>query len=178
VDTRNANGEFGGPPLKGNSVRSFTIPDNKDCNIPATAEAYSLNVTVVPPGPLGFLTIWPTGQSKPNVSMLNSYDGRVKATAAIVPAGTEGSVNVYVSDATDVVLDIDGYFAPLNNSTLAFYPLPPCRVADTRNANGDLGGPYLAGGVPRDFPVLESTCGVPNTAQAYSLNFAAVPRSP
>ena len=157
VDTRNANGEFGGPPLQGNSTRSFAIPDNQDCNIPSTVAAYSLNVTVVPHGSLGYLTVWPTGQDQPVISTLNSYDGRTKANAAIVPAGTQGAVSVYVTDTTDVLLDIDGYFAPVSNSTLAFYPLAPCRVADTRNSSGDLGGPFLSGGVPRDFPVLESS---------------------
>ena len=176
VDTRNPNGEFGGPPLQRNSVRSFTIPDNKDCNIPSTAAAYSLNVTVVPHGFLGYLTVWPTGENRPLVSTLNSYDGRVKANAAIVPAGTQGAVSFYVTNTTDLVLDIDGYFAPVSSSTLAFYPLPPCRVADTRNPNGDLGGPYLKGGVNRDFPILEaSSCNIPNTAHAYSLNFTVVP---
>ena len=60
-------------------------------------------------------------------------------------------------------------------STLQFYPLTPCRVLDTRNANGDLGGPYLVSGQERDFPVLESTCNIPSTAQAYSMNFTVVP---
>ncbi len=166
-------------PIQGNTSRDFTVPQLGGCNIPTTAAAYSLNVTVVPPGPLGYLTIWPTGGSQPNVSTLNSYDGRVKANAAIVPAGSQGAVSVYVSDTTDLVLDIDGYFAPVSNSTLAFYPLSPCRIADTRNSPGDLGGPYLTGGVPRDFPVQEaSSCNVPNTAEAYSLNFTAVPHGP
>src|SRR5271166_6689287 len=101
-----------------------------------------------------------------------------KANAAIVPAGVSGGVNVFVSNTTDVVLDVDGYFAPVSGSTLAFYPLTPCRVADTRNLNGPLGGPYLGGGVPRDFPVLMSNCGIPNSAQAYSFNFTAVPHVP
>ena len=107
---------------------------------------------------------------------MNSLDGRVKANAAIVPAGTNEAVSVYVSNTTNVVLDIDGYFAPSGGSSLEFYPLTPCRVVDTRNANGDLGGPYLQGGQQRNFPVLESTCGIPNTAQAYSLNFTAIPK--
>ena len=178
VDTRNANGQFGGPALQGQTSRSFAIPQNTNCNIPSSAVAYSLNVTVVPPGPLGYLTTWPTGEAQPYVSTMNSPDGRTKANAAIVPAGYQGAVSFFVTDTTDLVLDIDGYFAPVGGSTLAFYPLAPCRVADTRNANGDLGGPYLMGGVPRDFPVLESTCGIPNTAQAYSFNFTAVPRGP
>ncbi|HUH63042.1 MAG TPA: hypothetical protein VLZ50_08605, partial [Terracidiphilus sp.] len=93
ADTRNPIGEFGGPTMGANSQRSFRIPHSA-CNIPSTAAAYSLNVTVVPWGSLNYLTIWPTGQQQPNVSTLNSYDGRIKANAAIVPAGTNQAVSV------------------------------------------------------------------------------------
>ena len=172
VDTRNTGG-----PIQGGTSRDFSLPLSP-CSIPTTAAAYSLNVTVIPPGPLGYLTIWPTGEDQPAVSTMNSLDGRVKANAAIVAGGYEGAVSIFVSNTTNVVLDIDGYFTLAGNSTLAFYPLPPCRVADTRNPNGPLGGPYLGGGVPRDFPVLMSNCGIPNSAQAYSFNFTAVPHVP
>ena len=50
-------------------------------------------------GSLNYLTLWPTGETQPYVSTLNS-DGRVKANAAITPAGTNGGVSVFVSDAT------------------------------------------------------------------------------
>jgi hypothetical protein len=43
---------------------------------------------------------------------LNSWDGTVVANAAIVPAGTGGAIDVYVTGATHVILDINGYFAP------------------------------------------------------------------
>ena len=33
------------------------------------------------------------------------------------------------------------------------------------------------GGQQRNFPVLESTCGISNSAQAYSFNFTAIPRT-
>jgi uncharacterized repeat protein (TIGR03803 family) len=177
ADTRNPDGEFGGPPIQGGTYRNFAIPDNTNCGIPASASAYSLNVTVVPHGPLGYLTVWPAGQQQPSVSTLNSPDGRVKANAAIVAAGAAEAVSIYATNTTDVVLDIDGYFAPANpSSTLAFYPLTPCRIADTRNANGPLGGPSLQGGVERDFPVQSNPdCVIPSTALAYSFNFTAVP---
>ena len=176
VDTRNKNGPFGGPAITGGTYRDFAIPQGA-CSIPTTATGYSLNVTVVPPqgGSLGYLTIWPTGETQPLVSTLNSLDGRIKANAAIVPAGAGGSVRVYASNTTQVVLDINGYFAPVSGSTLAFYALTPCRVLDTRNKNGDLGGPYLMAKQERDFPVLESACQIPSSAQAYSMNFTVVP---
>jgi uncharacterized repeat protein (TIGR02543 family) len=182
VDTRNPDGPFGGPSIKGQTERDFSIPPGA-CNIPATAAAYSLNVTVVPKGTLGYLTIWPAGESQPLVSTLNSYDGRVKANAAIVPAGASQAVSVYVTNTTDVLLDIDGYFTIPSQQTLQFYPLTPCRVADTRDGTdfaSGLGPPYLMAQVERDFPVLNAAnnkvpCNIPSSAQAYSLNFTAVP---
>jgi YVTN family beta-propeller protein len=178
VDTRKPNGRFGGPAISGGTSRDFIVPANLSCGIPSTAAAYSLNVAVIPHGALGYLTVWPTGEDQPVVSTLNSLDGRIKANAAIVPAGAGGAVRVFASNTTDVVLDIDGYFLPAPDpSAYAFFPLTPCRVADTRTTKGPLGGPYLYGGRQRDFPVLNATsCGIPSNAVAYSLNFAAIPR--
>jgi hypothetical protein len=173
---------LGGPSISSGQSRSFPVPISQCLQqMPATAAAYSLNTTVVPHGALGFLTLWPTGEAQPGISTMNSLDGRIKASAAIVPAGANGAVSVFASGTTDVVLDIDGYFVPAPDpSALAFYPLKPCRVADTRWTNGTLGGPYLHGGaVARDFPILNATsCNISSSAQAYSFNFTAVPRGP
>ncbi len=179
ADTRNPTGPFGGPAIAGNSSRDFNIPSSA-CGIPSTAQAYSLNVAVVPQGELGYLTVWPTGQAQPLVSTLNSLDGRIKSNAAIVWAGTNGSISAYADySATDLILDINGYFVPATNtSALAFYPIAPCRIADTRNATGSLGGPTFSAVTSRTFPILSSSCNLPSTAQAYSINFAAVPNGP
>jgi sugar lactone lactonase YvrE len=114
MDTRPGEGKtgpFGAPALEGGQTRTVPIPEST-CGIPATAAAYSLNATVVPSGALGFLTLWPAGQNQPQVSTLNSFEGRVVANAAIVPAGPGGAVNVFVTDETHVILDINGYFVP------------------------------------------------------------------
>ena len=174
---RIADTRVGSTPIAGQSSGFFTI-SNAACGIPASAAAYSLNVTAVPAGGLGYLSIGPLGTPLPLVSTLNS-DGRVKANAAIVGAG-DGGVQVYVSDKSDVILDINGYFAPAattNNAGLTFYPVTPCRIADTRNNNGPLGGPALSAGVSRTFPILSSSCNLPSGAQAYSLNFTAIPHT-
>ena len=179
VDTRNTDGEFGGPPMQGNTSRSFPLPQNPDCGVPATAAAYSLNVTVVPRGALNYLTIWPTGEAQPLVSTMNSPDGRVKANAAIVPAGANEAVSVYVTDTTDVILDIDGYFTAPSSQTYQFYAVAPCRVVDTRAGSGfpqDLGPPSLQAQTPRVLPILSSSClqGITNPL-AYSFNVTVVP---
>ena len=173
IDTR-----LTGGPIQAGTFRNFPIPQEGGCNISTTAAAYSLNVTVVPQVILGSVTICPAGQPQPVVSTLNPLDGRVKADAAIVPAGASGQISVYVTDTTNVILDIDGYFAPVSGSTLAFYPLAPCRVADTRKSNfpQGLGPPQLSAKTPRDFPVLTSPC-IPSGVNpaAYSFNFTVVP---
>jgi len=181
VDTRNPDGPFGGPSLSGRTSRSFPLGESGNpCNIPSNAIAYSLNVTVVPQGVLGYLTIWPTGQTQPLVSTLNSYDGRTKANAAIVPTGTPlGAVSVYVTHTTDVILDINGYFTAPGSQTMQFYPLPPCRVADTRDSSKPQGlGPPLLGAMEtRRLPILTSPClqNLPIRPQAYSFNVTVSP---
>ena len=113
------------------------------------------------------------------ISLMNSYDGRVKANAAIVAAGTSGSINVFASTPTytNLILDIDGYFVPSTSSSLAFYPITPCRLVDTRPGTppGPLAGPSLAAKQTRSFPLQSGTCGIPSNAQAYSLNATAMP---
>jgi hypothetical protein len=178
ADTRASNGPFGGPALAGGSTRAFIIP-NSVCRIPVMAQAYSVNVTVAPSGSLGFVTVWPAGQPQPVASTLNSLDGRVKSNAAIVRAGTGGAISVFASNATDLVLDINGYFVAAGEITsLAFYPIAPCRIADTRKPAAPLGGPSLIGGQGRTFPIQSGSCNLPSTSQAYSLNFTALPVSP
>jgi hypothetical protein len=114
------------------------------------------------------------------VSTLNVYIPGVVANAAIVPAGTNGAINTFVTDQTDLVVDINGYFAPASQTGLEFYPATPCRVADTRLSTfpAGLGMPTMAGASSRSFPVAASPCGVPGSAGAYSFNFTAVPQAP
>jgi hypothetical protein len=47
------------------------------CGVPATAQAFVFNATVVPPGFLGYITMWPQGQTQPLAATLNAYDGAV-----------------------------------------------------------------------------------------------------
>ena len=54
-----------------------------------------------------------------------------------------------------------------------FFTLAPCRVVDTRNPPGPLGGPALAGTATRSFPIT-GTCAIPSTAKAVVFNVAIV----
>ena len=170
ADTRNAAGPLGGPNLAAQSTRSFPILASS-CGLPVSAQAYSLNFAAVPKGPtLGFMTAWPAGQSQPLVASLNDPTGTVLSNAVVVPAGAGGAVNVFTTDATDLVIDINGYFAPPGAGGQSLYTAPPCRVIDTRLPAGSL--PFSA---TRDVHVTGSPCGVPATAHAFVFNATVVP---
>jgi hypothetical protein len=52
---------------------------------------------------------------------------------------------------------------------LDFFTVEPCRVVDTRNPDGPLGGPALVAATERVFTVA-GACGVPAAAKAVSVN--------
>jgi hypothetical protein len=62
----------------------------------------------------------------------------------------------------------DGFVTKIKEPGLAFHTVTPCRMIDTRNAAGPLGGPALQPGA-RVF-VLTGLCGVPATAKTLSVN--------
>ena len=87
------------------------VPAGDSCVIPAGAQAYVLSATVVPVGPLGYLTLWAQGQSQPAVSTLNAVDGAVTSNLAIVPTSNR-SISAFPTNPVRLVLDMCGYYAP------------------------------------------------------------------
>ena len=117
ADTRDGSfpANFGPPSLVGGATgRTFVIPSGPCPGLPADAGAWSLNFTVVaPPGtpPGGYLSVWPTGGTQPIVSTLNFTSNSILANAAVIPAGTGGGINVFVNFSTDLIIDVNGYYA-------------------------------------------------------------------
>jgi hypothetical protein len=185
TDTRVASGGPG--PIPANQANPFYIRTlaNANCGLDlSAATAYSLNVTLVPENgdPVHFMTIWSDDTNIPPLaSLMNSYDGRTKANATLVQAGqSDGGINIEVTNPTDVVLDITGYFVAPAANTLAFYSLPPCRIVDTRDANmpEGFGPPAMTEDETRIFHLMASPClQVPGMVKpiAFSLNFTVVP---
>jgi hypothetical protein len=94
------------------TVRTYTLTGT--CNIPPEARAISLNATVVNPVGPGFLALWAQGAPMPTVSTLNFVAGEVIANAAVVPLSAGGAISVVFGvSGADLVLDTNGYFAPL-----------------------------------------------------------------
>ncbi|MGI8809857.1 MAG: M4 family metallopeptidase [Acidimicrobiales bacterium] len=105
--------------------------------VPATGvSAVVLNVTVTNPGAAGFLTAYPTGQSRPLAANLNWVTGQTAPNRVIAKVGTAGQVTLFNgSGATvDVVVDVGGWFTAATSPAggARFSGLVPNRIADTR----------------------------------------------
>jgi hypothetical protein len=103
LDTRDTTGLFFGTLIENTAA--------SPCGVLTSSQAVVLNATVVPAQALSFLSMWPTGQTQPWVSTLNATDGQITSNMAIVTT-TNGVINAYSTDPTQLVLDTTGYFAP------------------------------------------------------------------
>lgn len=110
--------------------------------VPQDASAVALNVTVTDTTASSYLAVYPAGGSQPLVSNLNWNSGQTVPNLVIVPVGSNGQVTFY-NDAgdADLVLDLEGYFAPPAAGITAgsYVPVSPARIIDTRTAGQTLG---------------------------------------
>jgi hypothetical protein len=72
--------------------------------------AVVLNVTATQPAGLGFLTLFPSGNPLPLASDLNFEAGETRPNLAVVQLSPSGKVTLYVSTATHVIFDVEGWF--------------------------------------------------------------------
>ena len=103
LDTRTGSGAF-------NGELTVDIMDGV-CAPPPEAQGYLFNATAIPVVTLPYLTLWPDGGQQPVVSTLNAIDGAITSNMAIVPT-TNGSIDAFAANSTNLVLDLSGYFAP------------------------------------------------------------------
>jgi hypothetical protein len=121
ADTRSGSGHpaLGSTPLAPLTPRTLTIAGS--CGVEGTEllfpgpEAFSLNVTVVPPAGAtgGYLLVYPNPITPiPLVASMTWNPGAsYQSNAVIAAASPGGSVNVVANSTTDVVIDINGYYA-------------------------------------------------------------------
>ena len=79
--------------------------------VPTNATAAVLNITVTEPQGPGFITIWPCGTERPNASNLNYTTGTTIPNAVITKLTTTGTICIYTSAPTHIVIDTNGYVA-------------------------------------------------------------------
>src|SRR5712692_5999756 len=108
----------------------------------AGASAVVLNVTVTAPSAASYLTVYPSGVSRPLSSNLGFVSGQTLANRVVVGLGTNGKVSLYnFAGSTDVVVDVGGWFTDGSSGGAGgeYTGVAPVRLLDTRTAGGPLG---------------------------------------
>jgi hypothetical protein len=111
LDTRNADQG----PAFGSEDRVVMIA--RSCNVPITAKAVALNVTVTGATGAGHLTLHPDGTAPPETSTLSFNAGQTRAnnTVSALSAAGDGTLRVFSSvggqsPSVQVIVDVSGYF--------------------------------------------------------------------
>ena len=121
---------------------------------PSGVTAVVMNVTVTEPAGSGFITVWPTGEARPEASHLNYTSGQTVPNLVLSKLGSDGRVSLYAhAGPVHLIADVVGYYSTSGGSTLV--PLSPVRLVDTRSPRAPLGP-----GSVRDV-VVTGTAGVP-----------------
>lgn len=118
--------------------------------VPASgAEAVVLNVAATNTTAPSYLTIFPTGQVRPNASNLNWNAGDTVSNRVMVRLGTAGKVTIYNNaGSTDVVVDVGGWVTDATQTANFggnYTALAPARILDTRVGIGGFTQPVSAG---------------------------------
>jgi hypothetical protein len=121
MDTREG---LGGSRLRAGGTVSLDF----STTAPAGTTAVALNVTSTGATRAGFVTVYPCSTARPSTSTLNHLGGEARPNNTIVGLGS-GRVCIYSQRATDIVVDVTGYFGPTG---LTYLPTTPTRLLDTR----------------------------------------------
>ncbi|MCB9394809.1 MAG: hypothetical protein H6514_14215 [Acidimicrobiaceae bacterium] len=125
VDTRDGTGTIARP-LTGGCTLQIT-PE-----VPAGTTAVSVNVVTVDPVAQGYVTVYPCGVPRPFTSAVQSQVGRIASGSAIVPLGAEGSFCLFSNTTTEIVVDLNGSFAP--SASARYEPIVTQRRYDSRTS--------------------------------------------
>jgi hypothetical protein len=156
-DTRNGTG--GVPVAQLGPATTLSVAFGSTNGIPADAKAVSLNVTVVGGTTSSFLTVWPTGDLRPQASNLNWTGPDATPNAVTVGLGTAGKVSFY-NDAgsVHVIADIVGYYSGTLGSGYERVQSPARTAAPTSETDATVSCPpgkkVLGGGVLNGSGVL------------------------
>lgn len=78
--------------------------------VPAGTTGVSINLTAADEAGPGFLTAFPSGSVRPPTSSLNFLAAQPIANGALLKLPPSAALDVFANQATQVVVDINGYF--------------------------------------------------------------------
>ncbi|MFN8020569.1 MAG: DUF4394 domain-containing protein [Acidimicrobiales bacterium] len=102
--------------------------------VPADATAVVLNTTGTEATDDGYVTFFPTGTTRPEVSNHNLVADQTRANLVVVKLGAGGKVSAFTQRGTHLVVDVVGYYAAPTSTSGRYTALAPARLIDTRPA--------------------------------------------
>ncbi len=106
--------------------------------------AVVLNVTSTEASAPSFVTVWPTGEDRPNASSVNTEPGQDTPNLVIAKVGAGGRVSLFNNAGSGhLIADVVGWF-PAGS---AFTGLSPARLLDSRGGQSTVDGLFVGGGV-------------------------------
>lgn len=103
--------------------------------VPATATAVTFNLTGVSATQSTYITAWPTGATRPRASNLNLMNGEATPNQVTMALSRDRKVSLYNhAGSVHLLVDPTGFYA--SDRGLAFFPVVPTRILDTRPARG------------------------------------------
>lgn len=90
--------------------QTLQVPIAGAFGVPSGARAVAVNVTATGAAGAGHLRVFPCGSALPGASSLNFPGATNVANAVLTGLGSGGAVCVYAATATDVVVDVTGWF--------------------------------------------------------------------
>lgn len=139
--------------------------------VPLGAASVVVNLTVVDARADGFAIAFPCGTVLPTASTLNFTTGQTVSNAVVTAIGQYGQICIYTNAATDLVVDVSGYFP----WSAGFQPLPiPARLADSRAGASTTDGQFAGDGPLSAGTVTELAVGgrfgIKSVVRAVALN--------
>jgi len=129
LDTRNGTGGRKGALPHGGV---FDVQVAGVAGVPANVDSVIVNTTAVASTGAGYLTVWPSGQTRPVASSVNFVAGQVIPNMVIAKVGTNGKISVFnYGGDTNVLVDVLGYLSP--TAPGRYFPIAGTRVLDTRS---------------------------------------------
>jgi RHS repeat-associated protein len=174
VDTRTGLGGYTGV-LGGNVAKSFPVLGVG--GVPSSGvSAVVVSVAGIGSTAVSYLSVYPTGEPRPEVAQVSLDVGETVANTVIAKVGAGGKTDIRNhAGSVAVAVDVQGYFTDNTVTTAGgtFVPLSPARIADTRTGLGGSSTP-IGPQQTRSFTVL-GVGGVPSSGvSAVALNVAAV----
>lgn len=174
LDTRTGNGAAAAAVQPGQTI---TLQVTGRGGVPANATGVVLNLTVNGPDGAGFVSAYPTGEARPNASVINYTDGEDIANMITATLGSGGRLDLYNAQGTvQLIADVAGYLVPGEGGAQGpAGPQGPAGLQGPQGVQGIQGVPGPAGAAAAITTSMTTQALPPSpaTAEAVSIDVTA-----